>query len=139
MGTNTGINFLQVSLTELDFKLNKKFKLSGKGIPVDLDLKQKNSYSLDKKTLNVLLTASLFSKTKKRPFTMKVSVEGIFVSNDPKELKKFSKVHAPAHLIPFIRESIGTTTMKANIPPLLLPPFNISTLFKTSKSKKQSG
>jgi len=65
---------------------------------------------------------------------MKVAVEGIFTGSDPKELRRFSKVHAPAHLMPFLREIVGTTTMKANIPPLLLPPFNISALLQTSKS-----
>lgn len=128
MGIDTGINFVGVSLTELIFKLNRNFKPPKDGIPIDIIFKTKNSFSQDKKALNVTLTATLFEKTKNKPFMMKVSVEGIFTSNDLKELKKFSKIHAPAHLFPFVREIIGTTTMKANIPPLLLPPFNLSVL-----------
>lgn len=135
MGTNPGINFIQVSLAELDFKL-KKFKLPKEGIPVDLRLDIKKSFSRDKKTLTVVLSSVLFQRTKNAPFKMKVSVEGIFAGDDHKELKKFSEVHAPAHLMPFLREIIGNTTMKANIPPLLLPPLNVFELFKESKSKK---
>jgi len=133
LGTETGINFISVSLTELDFKLNKKFKLPKDGIPVDIGVKSKNSFDLDKKKLVTTLSAVLFIKTKPPPFVMKVSVEGIFIGNNIDDLKKFSKVHAPAHLMPFIREIVGTTTMKAGIPPLLLPPMNLSALFDEKK------
>ena len=136
METNTGISFIQVTVTELDFMLNKKFRLSKKGIPVDIGLDMKKSFSRDKKTLTTVLRALLFSKTKNSPFKMNVSVEGVFIGANPKELKKFSEIHAPAHLMPFLREIIGNTTMKANIPPLLLPPFNVSEIFKKKKSKK---
>ena len=59
---------------------------------------------------------------------MKVTVEGIFAGKDYEQLKKFAKVHAIAHLFPFVREIIGNTTMKANMPPLLLPPINLSAI-----------
>jgi len=128
LGIDTGINFVGISLTELNFKLNTNFKPPKDGISVDIIFKTKNSFSQDKKTLKVTLTATLFERTKNKPFMMKVSVEGIFKAKDYKELQKFSKVHAPAHLFPFIREVVGNTTMKANIPPLLLPPLNLSAL-----------
>jgi preprotein translocase subunit SecB len=130
---DTGINFIRISLTELNFKLNKKFTPSKDGVRVDFLFKVNNSFSQNKKTLNVTLTATLFEKTKNKPFVMKVSVEGIFKAKDYKELQKFSKVHAAAHLFPFIREIIGNTTMKANIPPLLLPPFNLSAILAKDK------
>ncbi|MEW6600941.1 MAG: protein-export chaperone SecB [Nitrospirota bacterium] len=133
MGTNPGIQFVQVSLIELDFKLNKNFKLPDKGVPVDMGLDVKKSFSSDKKSLTTVLSAILFNKTTSYPFKMKVSVEGLFVSDNIKELQEFSKIHAPAHLMPFLREVIGTTTLKANIPPLLLPPFNISELLKEKR------
>jgi len=136
LGTDTGINFIKVSLTELNFKLNKKFKLPEDGIPVEIGIDMKKSFSTDKKTLTVILSALLFHKTKNPPFQMKISVEGIFVTNDSKELEQFSKIHAPAHLFPFIREAIGNTTLRANIPPLLLPPFNLSAILKDRKSSK---
>lgn len=138
MRTNPEINFVQVSVTELNFKLNKKFKLPKKGIPVDLALNIKDSFSRDKKNLTVILSAALFHKTKSAPFKMKVSIEGIFTGENHEELKKFAEVHAPAHLIPFLREVIGNTTMKANLPPLLLPPFNVSEIVKAAKSKKKT-
>ena len=134
MAADTGIRFNSVALTELFFKLNKSFVPPKDGIPIAIAFKTKNSFSPDKKKLTVLLSVKLFEKTKNRPFDMKVSVEGIFSGKDYKELLKFSKILAPAYLFPFIREIIGNTTMKANIPPLLLPPVNL--LSVRGKKKK---
>jgi preprotein translocase subunit SecB len=125
LDSNTSINFVKVTLTDLNFKLNKNFKPPKDGIPVDIGFKTKKTFSPDKKTLYVVLSATLFQKTKNKPFVMKVSVEGTFTGESYKELQKFSKIHAPAHLFPFVMEIIGNTTMKANLPPLLLPPFNL--------------
>ncbi len=129
MGTDTGINYIHVALTKLDFKLNKNFKPPKKdGIPVDINVKAKSSFSPNKKNLTVELSVALFSTEKNRPFSMKVTVEGVFAGKDYEQLKKFAKVHAIAHLFPFVREIVGNTTMKANIPPLLLPPINLSAI-----------
>ncbi|MDA8340015.1 MAG: protein-export chaperone SecB [Nitrospiraceae bacterium] len=134
MESNTGINFIEITLTELNFKLNRDFKPPKDGIPVDISFKTKKSFSSDKKALYVVLSATLFQKTKNKPFVMKVSVEGTFTGKSYKELEKFSKIHAPAHLFPFVREIIGNTTMKANMPPLLLPPFNLTTMLGVKKN-----
>lgn len=134
MAVDTGIQFKSVTLTELSFKLNKSFVLPKDGIPIKIAFRTKNLFSPNKKNLTVVLSVKLFEKTQNRPFDMKVSVAGIFSGKDYKELLKFSKIFAPAHLFPFVREIIGNTTMKANIPPLLLPPVNL--LAATGKKKK---
>lgn len=135
MGIDTSISFDSVALTELEFKLNKNFKRPKDGIPVKADISIKKTFSPNKKTLYLILTLSLFEKAKNKPFEMKVSVQGIFSGKNYKDLEQFSKVNASAHLFPFVREIIGNTTLKANIPPLLLPPFNLSSVL--SKGKKR--
>jgi len=67
LGTNTKINFVQITVSEHNFKLNKKFKLSKNGIPVDIRFDVKTSFSRDKKTITSILSAILFSKTKNPP------------------------------------------------------------------------
>lgn len=124
----TGIRFLKVDLTELKFQLNKDFILRKDGIEVKASFKIKNSLNKSKKSLVTSLSIELFKDFKNAPFSLKATVEGTFTGKSYQELKKFSKVHAPAHLFPFIREIIGNTTMKANIPPLLLPPVNLLAL-----------
>jgi preprotein translocase subunit SecB len=135
--SDTGISFVQVSLTGLNFILNKKYELPKDGIPVDIGIDVKTSFSKDKKTLIVVLSAKLFYNTKEYPFKMKIAVEGVFSGEDHKKLKEFSSIHAPAHLMPFLREAIGNTTMKANIPPLLLPPINLVELLKSKGAQNK--
>ncbi len=135
MAVDTGIQFKSVALTELYFKRNKSFVHPKDGIPIEIAFKTKNSFSPDKKNLTVVLSVRLFEKSKNRPFEIEASVEGTFSGKDHKELLKFSKILAPAHLFPFVREIIANATMKANIPPLLLPPINL--LAAPGKKKKK--
>lgn len=46
---------------------------------VEIDFTVKHTFSKDKKTLNTILSASLFQKMANRPFSMTVSVEGTFL------------------------------------------------------------
>jgi len=119
----------------LSFELNKNFKLPKDGVAIDLDLNVKNNFSKDKKTLITTLTAVLFKNAENAPFNLKVIVEGEF-KGEYKNLRKFSKLNAPAHLFPFLREIISNTTMRANIPPLVLPPLNLTELLTAKKSGK---
>jgi len=136
LATDTGINFIEIVLTELSFKLNKDFKPPKDGLPVAIDVKTRRSFSPNKKNLSVELSVVLFPKEKNRPLSMKVTVEGLFTGKDYEQLKKFSKVNALAILFPFVREIIGNATMRANLPPLLLPPINFAAILTTSKKGK---
>jgi preprotein translocase subunit SecB len=44
------------------------------------------------------------------------------------ELEEFAKVSAPSLLFPYIRETISSTTTKAGIPPVVIPPVNLTML-----------
>lgn len=129
------IEFVRVALTELSFKLNREFRIQEGSIPVDIDFKYERSFNPDGKTLTVLLTVSLCQNEQNCPFTMSVSVEGTFTGESPEELERFSRVHAPAHLFPFVREIVGNTTMRAGISPLLLPPFNLAAMLEEKEIK----
>jgi len=132
---NPKIRFEKILLSHLSFELNKNFKLPKDGVAIDLDLNVKNNFSKDKKTLITTLTAVLFKNAENAPFNLKVIVEGEF-KGEYKNLRKFSKLNAPAHLFPFLREIISNTTMRANIPPLVLPPLNLTELLTAKKSGK---
>lgn len=49
------------------------------------------------------------------------------------EMDEFMDNNAPAHILPFIREHVANLTIKASIPPLYLPPYNIKALIEDSK------
>lgn len=137
MAINPKIDFSEIKLAELTFKLNKNFEPPPKGgIDIHIIFGAKNSYSKDKKTLTTLLSAELFRGIENAPFYLKVRVKGTF-KGEHKNLQRFSKAHASAHLWPFMREIIGNITMRANFPPLLLPPINIAELLSTKKKKSK--
>lgn len=130
--TNMNITFVNVRVVEIDFKLNKDFNSNDKEIKVSLDFKIKNIFSEKDQILTTMLTAEIFKKEKTAPFTLKAIIEGIY-KGEIKALKEFSKVHAPAHIFPYLRELISNITIRAGIPPLILPPIN---LHKVMESKK---
>lgn len=138
MAIDNGIQYVSVTLVEHIFRLNRDFKPPKDGIAVEIGFRVKHSFSIDKKELRTILTAEIFRTQKNPPFKMTVAVEGAFTADKIDDLKKFSKVHAPAHLLPFVREIIGNTTMKAGIPPLLLPPINMEAALASGEKKDRA-
>ncbi len=140
MNVNSHIRYKKIALTELEFELNKKFKPSAKGINVVMDLSVKIDFAKSK-MLVCALTAEFFKDATKNgsaPFYLRATVEGHFESDDAEELKNFSSVNAPAHLLPFLREVIANTTMRASVPPLFIPPLNVKHILDTINSKTKS-
>lgn len=140
MNVKTHIMYKTIALSTLSFELNKKFKLPAKGIRVEMDLSVENKITKSK-MLVCSLTAELFKTANKdgnAPFYLKATIEGHFESDDSTALKNFAAVNAPAHLLPFMRELIANTTMRASVPPLFIPPLNIKSLVDHIASKKKN-
>jgi preprotein translocase subunit SecB len=140
LNANAHIEYKKVTLTELVFELNNKFKLPAKGVRVDIDLSVKTEIKKSK-TLVCSLSAELFKNAKKdnsAPFYLRATVEGHFESDEKTALKSFAAVNAPAHLLPFMRELIANTTMRASVPPLFIPPLNIKSIVDHIEEKKKS-
>lgn len=55
-----------------------------------------------------------------------VEMRGLFEAVGEPEMgtDTFGQVNGPAILFPFVREQMANMTLKANIPPILLPPIN---------------
>lgn len=130
--SDLNIAFINIRVTDIEFKLNKNFKSVEKEIKVSLDFKIKNSFSKEESVLITTVTAYVFKGQKNAPFYLKTSIEAIF-KGELKALKEFSKVHAPAHIFPYIRELISNLTIRAGVPPLILPPINLHKLIEKKK------
>jgi preprotein translocase subunit SecB len=129
------IKYVSVVLTHLTFELNKKFKAPAGGVPIDANFNVKRIFDEKKKRLIASLYIELFKKVKNAPFSLEATIEGTFECADFEYLKKFSEVNAPAHLFPFLREIVANTSLKAGIPPLLLPPINLAAILAGKKKK----
>lgn len=133
-----GINFNDLVLEEINFKLNPDFKPAKK---IKVDVSYDINYEIDetKKILKVRVGVFIFEKTENAPFKLSIyllavySLEGSF---DEEKLKNFADVQAPALIFPFIREIVANITMRTPFPPLLLPPINIFKLVRPDKNLK---
>ncbi|WP_448529800.1 protein-export chaperone SecB [Raineya sp.] len=76
-------------------------------------------------------------KTKKIELRSKIKMAGefIFEKNTSITIEDFAKVNAPAIIFPFIREHLANLSLRAGIPPILLPPVNFVRLSDESKNK----
>ena len=129
------VQYLSVVLTQLAFVLNKKFSFPAGGVPIDTNFNIKRVFDKKKKRLNVSLHVEVFKKAKNAPFSLEAAIEGTFECADFENLQKFSEINAPAHLFPFLREVVANTSLKAGIPPLLLPPVNLAAILSGKKKR----
>ena len=75
------------------------------------------------------------------PMSASATMLGIFHINgnlDIDAIKSFGNVNAPAILYPFAREVIANLTMKANVPPVLLPTMNFVAAHRQSQLAKKA-
>ena len=60
------------------------------------------------------------------PFSLDISVEGVFSTNQVEDPEKAMKINATAILFPYVRALITMVSNLASIPPIILPPFNFA-------------
>jgi preprotein translocase subunit SecB len=69
--------------------------------------------------------------------TIKILCVMVGVFSQEKEgsvtLEEYAKIHAPSLLFPYIRENVSNVTMKAGMPPIVLPPMNLVKLINEAK------
>jgi len=70
------------------------------------------------------------------PFLARVGIEGVFVFEDIENQLEMMKTNATAILFPYLRASLTQLTVLANIPPLVIPTYNIIEMFKSIENEK---
>ncbi len=72
------------------------------------------------------------------PFTLKVEISGIFELKDwENNMQNLMKTNTIAILYPFLRALVATLTANVNIPPYILPVFNVVSWFEENEKKKK--
>lgn len=108
---------------EVNFKMNSNFQEKPVELKVDIQSDVKNIEN----NMNVTLTVNLFKDIEDEtlyPFTMKVTVTGMFVVENNTENINFAP-NAIAILYPYVRAIISNYTANANINPVILPTINV--------------
>ena len=108
---------------DVKFALNKSFKFSKEGIPLDIAFKT-NIEKISENEANVMLYLKIFHEeiSQTDPFYIGIGVEGIFVwDSECKDVDKLLKINAPSVLMSNLRSIISQLTVYAGVPPLILP------------------
>lgn len=125
-----GIRFTGVELLGMSFAVNGE--VSGT-IPTGLYLGIDRKVSEDGQTLDVVVQVDLFkniSPEKRPPIDLKFALRGHFVLAEEPNMTwdVFAKDHAPAHLIPYVRELISNITSRSPLPTLNMGPVNVKAM-----------
>ena len=127
-----GIHFKNVIVKDLSFSREPAVI---DNCQLDFKFGCQKSISEDRKKLVVLLEGSVKAESS---FDIKCSVIGFFEIDDEAKnmsLEQFAEDNAPALLFPYLREVISTTTLKAGMNPVFLPPINIRAYLKALKKE----
>jgi preprotein translocase subunit SecB len=82
-------------------------------------------------TAMVALQVAVFEDVDKAPFALTVAYEGHFsvaTQDAMPVLQEYCKANAIALLFPYVRETIGSLTLRAGFSPLVMPPLNAQAL-----------
>lgn len=125
-----GINFDNIFLKEMKFKRKPK----NIGSDINLDFASNISVSDNEEKLYYELICKVSDD--KKVFSLECSMMGVFSAVEGKEnmsIKHFAEHNAPALMLPYIRELVTTTTIRAGLRPISFPPINIIALLKEQK------
>lgn len=131
--TKSSLRFIDYYVEEVQFYNNKFFQ--EKSVELDFNISHSIEYTQDENnTFLVTLNITIFDNAKENnyPFTMNVSITGVFQTNieDTNSIKNFAEINSIAILFPYLRSIVSTYTANANIQPLILPPINVVNMLK---------
>ena len=135
--TNKSYKLKSLTLVESNFKRETKIDFSDEEIKnsVDIDIQ----HAVNDNEIIVYLEVKLIGKLKRsKLFSFSTKYVGQFEKGDESILpvEKFVEANGPAIIYPFVREHIATTSLKAGMNPILLPPVNFVKLNSERLSKK---
>ena len=131
-----GISFDGIILKELIFSRKEGFSDRPE---LNLNLESRLSFSKKKDKLNYELSCEV--KDSKEYFYIKCVMLGFFSVIKGEEnmgLKEYSNLNAPAVIFPYIRETIASTTTRAGIPSVIIPPTNLNMLKRSSDENNEA-
>lgn len=119
------------SVTKNIFKVNKDFDFKGEiSLEIDSNIEVIDSTEASMASI-VILNLKFFkdSKFETVPFYLELEIEATFgwdegLDGNSEQLKILLKENSPAILYSYLRPIITTTSVNANLPPLVIPLMN---------------
>ena len=118
-------------VTKNIFQVNKDYDFSGE-VLLEIDKNIKVTKMSDEKMVAIVTLNLRFFQNKdfkEVPFKLEMEIEGMFgwdneLEENPTQLEDLLKGNAPAILYSYLRPIITTTSIDANLPPLVIPLMN---------------
>lgn len=113
------------------FQVNKDYDFSGE-VLLEIDKNVKVTKMSDEEMVAIVTLNLRFFQSKdlkEVPFKLEMEIEGMFgwdneLKENPIQLEDLLKENAPAILYSYLRPIITTTSIDANLPPLVIPLMN---------------
>lgn len=113
------------------FQVNKDYDFSGE-VLLEIDKNVKVTKMSDEEMVAIVTLNLRFFQNKdlkEVPFKLEMEIEGMFgwdneLKENPIRLEDLLKENAPAILYSYLRPIITTTSIDANLPPLVIPLMN---------------
>ncbi len=136
---DSGYQFLSVVLLESYF--NRISSVTTDTTQIDANINIDSSSQTQDNMINVILILTFLSKNKislNKEIEAKIKMVGKFVKSGESKLDSqiFAQQNAPAIMFPYLREHLSNLSLRAGIPPIILPPINFVALEKTKKIRK---
>ncbi len=138
----SSLKFNDYIVKNIIFKYNEGF--NGEAVKISFNITRKVLYkNEDNNSAEVTLFVDIFDDKfeDNQPFYMHIEITGYFEVDDiQSEIgKHLIKYNSVAILFPYVRALITSYTANSNVPPLILPPINITKMIdeEESENKKQ--
>jgi len=117
------LNEYKFQKVNIDFSKKKSNELNIEFIPQGIFHSKNSSFEL-------IITFNAFNEDKNSPFVL-IECISVFVFNKEiqfEDIPSYFYRNSIAIIFPYIRAFISTVTLQANIPPIILPTMNLSSL-----------
>ena len=128
-----GIYFNKIFLKELSFERKPEMPDSHN---IDINFGINISIAPNKQEMSCELICDVADTEKL--FVLHSSMVGLFScieGQNNMELERFAESNAPALMLPYIRELVMTTSVRAGLPPINFPPINVRAMLKDKNTK----
>lgn len=134
----SSLRFIDYIVEKIEFHNNLDFE--GEDVELQFDISSNVKFMEDKKhTFLLNLDVNIFKNAEQKgyPFSMDLSVKGIFEMDKVDENLKhsFVEMNSVAILFPYVRAIVSTYSANANVHPLILPPINVVKYINDKKNK----
>lgn len=131
------LNLLNYKVEKIHFDLNPNFVMPNEDEKIEMNPKlvrriEKVDDGKSKVSLGFVISEEDSLKT---PFSIEIWISGEFEVKNGGKNDTMVNVNAVAVLFPFLRALLATITSNANIPPYILPVFNIVAWFEEEEKK----